>query len=144
MAALSAFIPLGIAEGIDDNANEAVKSVKSMAKDINAAVEGDAFKTLKSSMTIRPEKYSVDTSQFIDYGTIAGNIATQTEIDVTEDVASKVGQACYNAFTNALRNQGIRTDIEIKPDKEGIFKAVQKSATEFMMQFGEDPFPSLG
>ena len=36
----------------------------------------------------------------------------------------------------------IKVDVEAKADKEGIFKTVKASAEQYVMQTGEEPFPS--
>ena len=41
-----------------------------------------------------------------------------------------------------MRTQGIKIDVEAKADKEGIFKTVKASAEQYVMQTGEEPFPS--
>lgn len=120
------FIPLGIAKGIDEEAGSVYSSIDKINKGIR----------------VRTNDFSVDTTQFVDYGQISGAIATQSNIDVEENMIDRIGQACYNAFINAMKTQGIRADIKVEPDKEGIFKSVQVQAEQFITQTGEEPFPS--
>ena len=121
------YIPLGVAEGIDMEAESVYSSIEN----------------LNNGIKVKASDFSVDTTQFIDYGKITGDIATQSDISMNENIVGKIGQACYNAFVSAMRTQGIKADVEIKPDKDGIFKAVQARAEEFAMQTNENPFPVL-
>ena len=121
------FIPLGIAEGIDMEADSVYSSINNLNKGIK----------------VRISDFSIDTTQFVDYGKISGNIATQSEVAVNSEITNKMANACYNAFVNAMRTQGIRANVEVKPDKEGIFKAVKAEAERYMMQTGQEPFPSM-
>ena len=121
------FIPLGVAEGIDMEADSVYSSINNLNKGIK----------------VRISDFSIDTTQFVDYGKISGNIATQSEVAVNSEITNKMANACYNAFVNAMRTQGIRANVEVKPDKEGIFKAVKAEAERYMMQTGQEPFPSM-
>ena len=127
MEALAEFVPLGIVKGINNKSSLVYESMTNLV----------------SGMTVNPDDFKIDTTQFIDYGTISGNIATQSDINMNDNIVNKIGQACYNAFVNAMRTQGIRANINVKPDKDGIFKAVQAGAESYAIQTGESPFPVL-
>ena len=120
------FIPLGVAKGIDMEADSVYTSIDNLNKGIK----------------VRASDFSISTNQFVDYGKISGNIVTQNEVSINSSISDKIANACYNAFVNAMRTQGIKADIEIKPDKEGLFKSVKASAEQYVMQTGEEPFPS--
>lgn len=121
------FIPLGIAEGIEAKSGTVYASIKK----------------LNEGIKINARDFVIDTNQFIDYGQISGTISTQSKISVDNSMIERMGQACYNAFVNAMRTQGIKADVKIKPDKDGIFKVVQTEAEEYAMQTGESPFPVM-
>ena len=118
------FIPLGVAKGIDMEADSVYSSIEKLNKGIK----------------VRASDFSIDTTQFVDYGKISGNIATQSEVNMNNDITSKIASACYNAFVSAMRTQGFKTEIEVKPDKDRLFKFVQTSAEEYEMQTGQPAF----
>lgn len=118
------FIPLGIAKGIDMETDSVYSSIEKLNKGIK----------------VRTSDFSIDTTQFVDYGKISGNIATQSEVLMNNDITNKIASACYNAFVNAMKTEGIKTKVEIKPDKDGIFKAVQTEAEQYYMQTGQPAF----
>ena len=121
------FIPLGIAEGIEAKSGTVYASIKK----------------LNEGIKINARDFVIDTNQFINYRQISGTISTQSKISVDNSMIERMGQACYNAFVNAMRTQGIKADVKIKPDKDGIFKVVQTEAEEYAMQTGESPFPVM-
>ena len=118
------FIPLGVAKGIDMEADSVYSSIDNLNKGIK----------------VRASDFSIDTTQFVDYGKISGNIVTQSEVSMNNDITSKIASACYSAFVNAMRTQGLKTEIEVKPDKDRLFKFVQTSAEEYEMQTGQPAF----
>ena len=121
------FIPLGIAEGIDVESNSVYASIKK----------------LNEGIKVNANDFKIDTNQYIDYGKISGAIATQTNIGVDSNMIERMGQACYSAFVNAMKTQGIKADVKVEADKDGIFKVVQTGAEEYAMQTGENPFPVM-
>ena len=118
------FIPLGIAKGIDMETDSVYSSIEKLNKGIK----------------VRASDFSIDTTQFVDYGKISGNIATKSEVLMNNDITNKIASACYSAFVTAMRTQGLKTEIEVKPDKDRLFKFVQTSAEEYEMQTGQPAF----
>ena len=118
------FIPLGVAKGIDMETDSVYSSIEKLNKGIK----------------VRASDFSIDTTQFVDYGKISGNIATKSEVLMNNDITNKIASACYSAFVTAMRTQGLKTEIEVKPDKDRLFKFVQTSAEEYEMQTGQPAF----
>lgn len=119
------------------------KQVSRIASDLVNTALGEMQHLNKEDITINPNDIKIDTSQFIDYGQISGTIATQSNISVDNNMIDRMGQACYNAFVNAMKTQGIKADVKVEADKEGIFKVVQTGAEEYAIQTGENPFPVM-
>lgn len=114
------FIPLGIAEGINDNAKAVYNSMKN----------------LSAGITVNPNDFKIDTNQFIDYGQISGAIATQNNIKVDSNIEGRIENAIYRGLSNAT----IPIEIEVTTDEGVIFKKVQVKAKEFYTQTGEPAF----
>lgn len=131
MEKLAEFVPLGVAKGIDNKSREVFKSIENL------------HNGMTDSFSVNPNDFKIDTNQFIDYGQISGAISTQSKINVDNSMIERMGQACYNAFVNAMKTQGIKADVKVEPDKDGIFKVVQTGAEEYAMQTGENPFPVM-
>lgn len=118
------FIPLGIAEGIDNNANTVFNSINKLNTGIT------------KEFSINPNDFKIDTNQFIDYGQISGAIATQSNVNVSSDIEGRIENAIYKGLSNAT----IPVEIEATTDEGIIFKKVQTKAKEFAMQTGEPAF----
>ena len=136
---------MGYALGIQDMTPKSIKSAKEMAnKTINSFKNTiKPFSVSEEIGKINLQDFVIDTNQFIDYGQISGAISTQSKINVDNNMIERMGQACYNAFVNAMKTQGIKADVKVEADKDGIFKVVQTGAEEYAMQTGENPFPVM-
>lgn len=126
----------GFALGIKDMIPEAVKN----AKDLALSAVGSLHDNLTTEgIRINPNDFKIDTNQFIDYGQISGAIATQSNVKVDSNIEGRIENAIYRGISNAT----IPVEIEATTDEGIIFKKVQVKAKEFVMQTGENPFPSL-
>lgn len=115
------FIPLGIAEGIDDE----TKSIYESISDIKEGILDKA-------------QIGFDISSFVDYGDITGSISAQTETNINtgfmREFATQVVQA--------LRQNPIEVNIEAKTEEGVIVKKASEGFTEYYTQNGELPFPT--
>ena len=140
MAALSKYIPLGVAKGIDDNTKEAINSIRNMSTALIGEAQKDTSKVYDSmnGILINPSNFKIDTNQFIDYGTIAGNINARASVEVNS-LPDQVRQAVIEGMKNAR----VQIGIEARTDKGIMFKAMQEEADDFAMRTGENPFPVM-
>lgn len=113
------FIPLGIAEGIDKESNSVYSSIERLNKGIR----------------VKTSDFKIDTTQFIDYGAIAGNINTQAKVEM-RDLPQEVSQAVIEG----MKNVSIPIEIEARTDEGVVFKKVQVKAREYEMQTGQPAF----
>ena len=115
------FIPLGVAAGIDMEANSVYSSIENLNKGIK----------------VRTSDFLIDTTQFVDYGAISGNINTQAKVEI-----NNLPQQVKQAIIEGMSQVSIPVEIEAKADEGIIFTKVQAKAREFVIQTGEEPFPS--
>lgn len=97
------FIPLGISEGIDNEAKSVYQSINSLSDEM-----------------IRISKEDMSTVLDINYDEVRGNIETQSTIISnisSNDFATKVGEYCYNAITNGFANNPQTNNVYIGNDK---------------------------
>lgn len=92
---------------------------------------------IASGFTVNPNSFKIDTTQFIDYGQISGTIATQANVEV-----NNLPQQVKQAVIEGMSQVSIPVEIEARADEGVIFTKVQAKAREFVMQTGEEPFPS--
>ncbi len=89
------FIPLGIAEGIDDEAKSVYDSISNMSNAMVASFD-------------------------VNYDDINGNISTQTQVKSNIDsyaFATTVGEYCYNAITQGFEDNPSEISVNIGNDK---------------------------
>ncbi len=122
MENLSKFIPLGIAKGIDDEANTVYNSISELSEGIK----------------INPKDFEVDTNQFVDYGAIKGEIETKNQISIDGLIAEMIKEAVIEG----MRDSKIKVEVEAKADENGIFNIVQTGANEYYIHTGKNPFPA--
>ena len=139
MADLSKYIPLGVAEGIDDSTKVAIASVRNMSNNLIGEAEKGTNRLYQNmnGFSVNPQDFRIDANQFVDYGAINGIISMQNNID------NNIAQQVYNAVIEGMRNARIQVDIEAKTDKGIMFKTIKDEAEEFAIQTGENPFPVL-
>ena len=137
------FFIAGFENQIDRDMPNSISQIREYATGLTDEFKNNLeIEKIANEIRVNEKDFSINTNDFIDYGQVNGAITTQSNISIDDNMIDRIGQACYDAFVNAMQTQGIKADIEIKPDKDGIFKAVQASAEEFIMQTGEEPFPS--
>lgn len=128
----------GLGLGIQQRENNVLRTVENFSDKVL-----NEFTTLTTGFSneirINPQDYKVDTNQFIDYGQISGAIATQNNVKIESDLSYQMKQA----IIEGMRNIKIPVEIEAKTEEGIIFKKVQKSANEYLLQTGENPFPVL-
>lgn len=121
------YISLGLAEGIEDETDSVMESIQTLSKGI----------------VVNTKDILVDTNQYIDYGAIKGQVQTQSNITFNDNISNQIATASYEAFCKAMREEGVKVNVEAKTEEGVIFKKVQTEANEYAIQTGENPFPVL-
>ena len=125
--------------GIKDMIPESIKTAKEMAENSISALKNKINSAKVNGMLdgikLNPQDFKIDTTQFIDYGTIVGNINTQTKIEM-RDLPKEVRQAVIEG----MKNVSIPVEIEATTDEGVVFKKIQVKAREYEMQTGQPAF----
>ena len=117
-----------------------LQQIKDLATNMTEEFDNNlGIAKISDGISINPSDFSIDTNQFIDYGQISGAIATQNNVKIESDLSYQMKQA----IIEGMRNIKIPVEIEAKTEEGIIFKKVQKSANEYLLQTGENPFPVL-
>ena len=114
------FIPLGIAEGIDDE----TKSIYESISDIKDGILNEA-------------QMRFDISSFVNYEDITGSISAQTETNINTGFIREFAIQ----MVQALRQNPLEVNIEAKTEEGVIVKKASEGFTEYYTQNGELPFP---
>lgn len=122
MMALAKFIPLGMAEGIDSEANTVYDSMNKLSKGIEVSASDTAL-----GMTIGLNKQ------------IQQNVDTKTTATVNGVVANNI----KDIFTNAISSTNVNVRIEAKTEEGVIVKKSIDGINDYIIQNGDMPFPML-
>lgn len=126
-------------QGFMDKIKQLKPNLLSQVENLGVGIVDSFDKNLNdiNEFTVNPNNFKIDTTQFVDYGTITGNINTQTRISAN-DLPEQVRQAVIEGMNSV----SIPIEIEARTDEGVIFTKMQAKAREFVMQTGEEPFPS--
>lgn len=117
-----------------------LKKKQEEVRKISSNLVGTALKELNkfdnTGFSVNPNDFKIDTNEFIDYGQISGEIATQSNVKIDSNLDSRIENAIYRGLSNAT----IPVEIEAKTDEGIVFKKVQAKAKEYLMQTGEPAF----
>ena len=115
------FIPLGVAEGIDSEAGSVYASIR----------------RLNEGIKVNAQDFSIDTNQYVDYGTIEGTVQTQSNVSISSNII----QGMAYALSKAMGDTNINVNIEAKTEEGVIVKKATEGIKDFVNQTGELPFP---
>lgn len=130
---------MGYALGIQDMIPKSIKSAEEMASRTIGTFKNkiDDFSISDEIGKINPQDFKINTSRFIDYGTISGNINAQAKVEM-RDLPQEVRQAVIEG----MKTVSIPVEIEARTDEGIIFTKMQAKAREYVMQTNEEPFAS--
>lgn len=92
------------------------------------------IKEFSDGIEVDTKELSVNASEFVDYGSISGNISTKIN-------NNNLGEIIVGAIINGMQKAKVQVDIEAKADEGIIVKKASKGFTEYVEQTGELPFP---
>ena len=121
MADIAKFIPLGMAEGIDNEAHSVYESIEKINRGIQVSTK-DA---------------SINVTSYVDYGAISGSISAQSNVSVNSSITKGIAEA----VANAMKQTKLNVNIEAKTEEGVIVKKASQGFKDYVMQTGELPFP---
>lgn len=92
------------------------------------------IKEFSDGIEVDTKELSVNASEFVDYGSISGNISTKIN-------NNNLGEIIVGAIINGMQKAKVQVDIEAKADEGIIVRKASKGFTEYVEQTGELPFP---
>lgn len=121
MADIAQYIPMGMAQGIDDNTGVVFSSMKKLS---------DGIKVNSKDMAL-------GINQYVDYGQITGEISSKSNVSVGGNIIHGIAQA----VSSAMQNTNINVEVEAKTEEGVIVKKVSQGFKDYVTQTGELPFP---
>lgn len=120
MADIAKYIPLGIAEGIDDESDNVYSSIKK----------------LNQGIQLNAKDMVIDTTQHVNYGAISGQIQAQSKISI-----GNVSDRIYNAVVSGMEKAKVQVDIRAKTEEGVIVEKASEGFKDYVDRTGELPFP---
>lgn len=114
------YIPLGIAEGINEESDSVFSSI---AK-------------LNEGIKINAKDMAIDTTQYVNYGAISGEIQTQSKFNF-----GNIADQIYNAVISGMENSTVEVSINAKTEEGVIVKKAAEGFEDYVNRTGELPFP---
>ena len=127
----------GLGIGINSGEKDVLKSVSVFSKEV---IEGFSVPLdfIKNGISVDQNRLAVDTNQFINYGTIDGNI--NSKLDLNNNLG-QIPSLVYNAVIQGMRNSNIQVDIKAETEEGVIVKKASQGFKNYVAQTGELPFP---
>ena len=97
----------------------------------------NAITDINKGIKINTKDFAVDTNQYVDYGAINGQVQTQSNVTISQNIVQGIAEA----VGNAMRNSEVNVNIEAKTEDGVIVKKASQGFREYVMQTGELPFP---
>lgn len=94
-----------------------------------------------------PEIFDTNTTRLssnlkINYSDLQGEIATKTALAVnSNNMATQISKACYDAVVNGLSNANISVDINATTEEGVILNKAVNGINEYITKTGSLPFP---
>lgn len=131
------FLLEGLGLGIKNGEKNILNSVADFSKNVLEEFSLP-LDFIRNGINIEQSKLSVDTNQFIDYGTIEGSI--NSKMDFTSNI-SQIPSLVYDAVMQGMKNSNIKVDIKAETEEGVIVKKASQGFKEYVIQTGELPFP---
>lgn len=125
----------GLGVGINKEQNNVLSTVKDFSS--NLLNEFDSpIKELNKGIKVNTKDMSIDTTQYVNYGAISGQIQTQSKVNF-----GNMTKQIYDAVVDGMKNAKVQVDINAKTEEGVILKKATEGITDFVNRTGELPFP---
>lgn len=126
----------GLGIGINAEENNVLHSVKEFSSNLLNEMN-TTFKGISNGILIDTKDMAVDANQYVNYSAIKGQIQTQGNITVSNNIIQGIAEA----ISESIKNTDINVNIEAKTDEGVIVKKASQGFKDYVMQTGELPFP---
>lgn len=96
----------------------------------------DTIKELNEGIKINTKDMAIDTTQYVNYGTISGQIQAQSKISM-----GNISDKIYTAIVSGMEKAKVQVDINAKTDEGVIVEKASEGIRDYVIRTGELPFP---
>ena len=79
---------------------------------------------------------AIDTTQYVNYGAISGQIQAQSKVSM-----GNISDRIYNAVVSGMEKAKVQVDINAKTDEGVIVEKASEGFRDYVTRTGELPFP---
>lgn len=132
----------GFVLGIKDMIPDAIRASKDLALGATKSLSdnlanSEEMNELTQGIKINTKDFSVDTNQYVDYGTIRGQVQTQSNVTVSSNIVTDIVQA----IKEGISESEVNVNIEAKTEEGTIVRKASQGFRDYVVQTGELPFP---
>ena len=125
----------GLGVGINKEQNNVLSTVKdfsnNLLKEFNSPI-----KELNQGIKVNTRDMAIDTTQYVNYGAISGQIQAQSKV-----ILGNISDRIYNAVVSGMEKAKVQVDINAKTDEGVIVEKASEGFRDYVTRTGELPFP---
>lgn len=96
----------------------------------------DTMKELNQGIKVNTKDMAIDTTQYVNYGAISGQIQAQSKVSL-----GNISDRIYNAVVSGMEKAKVQVDINAKTDEGVIVEKASEGFRDYVTRTGELPFP---
>ena len=133
--AFGIYLLKGLGIGINKEQNGVLSTVKDFSNNLLKEFS-NPIKELNQGIKVNTRDMAIDTTQYVNYGAISGQIQAQSKISL-----GNISDRIYNAVVNGMEKAKVQVDINAKTDEGVIVEKASEGFRDYVTRTGELPFP---
>lgn len=125
----------GLGIGINKEQNNVLSTVKDFSNNLLKEFN-TPLKELNQGITVNTRDMAIDTTQYVNYSAISGQIQAQSKVSL-----GNISDRIYNAVVSGMENAKVQVDINAKTEEGVILKKATEGFRDYVTRTGELPFP---
>ena len=125
----------GLGVGINKEQNNVLSTVKDFSNNLLNEFY-NPIKELNEGIKVNTRDMAIDTTQYVNYGAISGQIQAQSKVSI-----GNISDQIYNAVVNGMEKAKVQVDINAKTDEGVIVEKASEGFRDYVTRTGELPFP---
>lgn len=135
------FFAQGFTNQIKKSSLEMISQAGNLATDLTNNFSNnigivDTMKELNQGIKVNTKDMAIDTTQYVNYGAISGQIQAQSKISI-----GNISDRIYNAVVSGMEKARVQVDINAKTDEGVIVEKASEGFRDIVNRTGELPFP---
>lgn len=125
----------GLGVGISKEQNNVLSTVKDFSNNLLKEFN-NPIKELNQGIKVNTRDMAIDTTQYVNYGAISGQIQAQSKVSL-----GNISDQIYNAVVSGMEKAKVQVDINAKTDEGVIVEKASEGFRDYVNRTGELPFP---